>query len=31
LISRTQHHDATGTLLQYAETITPAGNWRAHD
>jgi DNA-binding GntR family transcriptional regulator len=26
LITRTQHHDADGTLLQYAETITPARN-----
>jgi hypothetical protein len=25
LITRTQHHDADGTLLQYAETITPPG------
>lgn len=31
LITRTQHHDADGTLLQYAETIAPDGNWRAHD
>jgi hypothetical protein len=25
VITRTQHHDADGTLLQYAETITPPG------
>ena len=31
LITRTQHHDADGKLLQYAETITPAGTWRAHN
>lgn len=31
LITRTQHHDADGKLLQYAETITPAGHWRARD
>jgi DNA-binding GntR family transcriptional regulator len=31
LITRTQHHDPDGKLLQYAETITPAGHWRAHD
>ena len=31
LITRTQHHDADGKLLQYAETITPAGTWRTHD
>jgi DNA-binding GntR family transcriptional regulator len=27
LITRTQHHDADGRLLQYAETTTPAGHW----
>jgi DNA-binding GntR family transcriptional regulator len=27
LITRTQHHDASGKLLQYAETTTPAGHW----
>jgi DNA-binding GntR family transcriptional regulator len=31
LITRTQHHDADGKLLQYAETISPAGTWRARD
>jgi DNA-binding GntR family transcriptional regulator len=31
LITRTQHHDADGKLLQYAETITLAGKWRAQD
>jgi DNA-binding GntR family transcriptional regulator len=31
LITRTQHHDADGKLLQYAETITPAGHWRTRD
>jgi DNA-binding GntR family transcriptional regulator len=31
LITRTQHHDADGKLLQYAETITPAGKWRTRD
>jgi GntR family transcriptional regulator len=31
LITRTRHHDADGKLLQYAETITPAGQWRARD
>jgi hypothetical protein len=25
LVTRTQHHEADSTLLQYAETITPAG------
>jgi hypothetical protein len=29
LITRTQHHDADGTLLQYAETITPRPELRA--
>jgi len=27
LITRTQHHTADGKLIQYAETITPAGHW----
>jgi hypothetical protein len=31
LITRTQHHDADGMLLQYARNHHPAGNWRAHD
>ncbi len=31
LITRTQHHDADGKLLQYAETITRAGRWRTHE
>ncbi|SRR5579875_150806 len=31
LITRTQHHDADGRLLQYAETVTPAGHWQARD
>ena len=31
LITRTQHYDADGKLLQYAETITPSGTWRTHD
>ena len=31
LITRTQHYDADGKLLQYAETIIPAGTWRARD
>jgi len=31
LVTRTQYHDADGKLLQYTETITPAGRWRAQD
>jgi DNA-binding GntR family transcriptional regulator len=31
LITRTQHHDADGKLLQYAEAISPAGTWRTRD
>jgi DNA-binding GntR family transcriptional regulator len=27
LITRTRHHTADGKLIQYAETITPAGHW----
>jgi hypothetical protein len=28
LITRTRHHTADGKLIQYSETITPAGQWR---
>ena len=28
LITRAQHHTADGKLIQYAETITPAGHWQ---
>ena len=31
LITRTQHHDADGRLLQYAETTTPAGHWHTRN
>jgi hypothetical protein len=27
LITRIRHHTADGKLIQYAETITPAGHW----
>jgi hypothetical protein len=27
LITRVRHHTADGKLIQYAETITPAGHW----
>ena len=29
LITRTRHHTADGKLIQYAETITPAGHWHS--
>jgi DNA-binding GntR family transcriptional regulator len=28
LITRARHHTADGKLIQYAETITPAGHWQ---
>jgi DNA-binding GntR family transcriptional regulator len=29
LLTRTRHHTADGKLIQYAETITPAGHWHS--
>ncbi len=31
LISRTRHYTGDGTLIQYAETTTPAGHWDARN
>ena len=31
LITRTRHYAADGTLIQYAETTTPAGHWHTRD